>query len=573
MSLFPFLAVLICTMGALILLLVIIAHQARLQAAQPASASHAEQSRELNEAREDAQWLSEELTKSREASETELADARIRLGRIESHMRDLKEHIKQLEATYAAMQQDGEQQGQEGRDVVAEIKRFEQQIGETERQLAEARERITERKASFAVVPYRGNHATFRQPIYIECRADSVVLQPEGIVLNEADLTGPLGPGNPLAAALRAKRGYLANQAAGKANEPYPLLLVRPDGILAYYAARSAMSSWASGFGYELIESNWKLAYQPADQHLAATMSEAIEKARVEQQLVAAAAPSVYRRGSNDRPRYRVSPTRGGVIPARGAATRRRASAARGSTGNFGGLSQGSRSLSGGTHDGAGPENRALANSANASPRNAGPGTQGPVLVGPGRQAAGSGTAAAENSSHHDRPFGRPPEEEQASTDRGMASRPLGPGEWQPPEKRSPQKESLADLRGRDWGLRDASISSMAVTRPIRVDCLADRLVLVSSSGPYANREIPLGPETRDSIDLLVSAVWDHMDSWGIAGKNMYWRPILRLRVAPDAENRYTDLEGLLSGSGLTVQRVQTGRSGTRSAGVDATKR
>ena len=33
-SLFPFLAVLLCTMGALILLLVVIARQARLQAAQ-----------------------------------------------------------------------------------------------------------------------------------------------------------------------------------------------------------------------------------------------------------------------------------------------------------------------------------------------------------------------------------------------------------------------------------------------------------------------------------------------------------------------------------------------------------
>ena len=37
MSLFPFLAVLLCTMGALIVLLVVVAHQSRLQASQEAA--------------------------------------------------------------------------------------------------------------------------------------------------------------------------------------------------------------------------------------------------------------------------------------------------------------------------------------------------------------------------------------------------------------------------------------------------------------------------------------------------------------------------------------------------------
>ena len=76
------------------------------------------------------------------------------------------------------------------------------------------------------------------------------MLQPEGIELNENDFEGPLGPGNPLAAAVRAAREYMLGQKEfdPEAGEPYPMLLVRPEGITAYYAAREAMKSWGGRF-------------------------------------------------------------------------------------------------------------------------------------------------------------------------------------------------------------------------------------------------------------------------------------------------------------------------------------
>jgi hypothetical protein len=45
------------------------------------------------------------------------------------------------------------------------------------------------------------------------------------------------------------------------------------------------------------------------------------------------------------------------------------------------------------------------------------------------------------------------------------------------------------------------------------------------------------------------------MEGWGIAGKGMYWRPVLKIRVAPGAEQRFNELSYLLEGSGMTVQR------------------
>ncbi len=58
-------------------------------------------------------------------------------------------------------------------------------------------------------------------------------------------------------------------------------------------------------------------------------------------------------------------------------------------------------------------------------------------------------------------------------------------------------------------------------------------------------------------MDAFVSAVWDHMKDWGIAGRGMYWRPILKFDVASQAEPRYAEIRTLLDGSGLEVQSRQ----------------
>ena len=144
------------------------------------------------------------------------------------------------------------------------------------------------------------------------------------------------------------------------------------------------------------------------------------------------------------------------------------------------------------------------------------------------------------------------------------------PGEWQPREefasprnrdedpddkKHNKRAKSMVDKRGEDWGLRDAAHGSVAVTRPIRVECYPDRLVLVPEPGSGSPKTIPMPATTERAIDKLVSVVWEHMDSWGMAGRGMYWRPILHVAVAPGAEPRFDDLSRLLQGSGLTVQR------------------
>lgn len=529
-SLFPFLAVLICTMGALILLLVVIARQARLQAAQAAAAEAARGDEDLKREREMAQWRIEQLKTSLKKTQAQLADARLSLGHIEDHARRLRDQLARLQAAYDDLNRLGSSGAGQRSKLEAELKQMEAEVAEAQRRLAAARRAAAERPRSYAVVPYRGPHQTDRRPIYVECRAEAVILQPEGIVFRVDDFAGPLGPGNPLAAALRAAREYLLAQERfdpEQSGEPYPLLLVRPDGIAAYYAARAAMKSWASEFGYELIGEDWKIEFQSPDPQLAGVMHRAVATARVRQEQLAAAAPSHYGRPRGTR--YRASPSRGGVVPDYGSSG---------------------------------------ADDAGFQPRR----PSGP-LAGSYGSADKGGAVEGSDSGHQQ---GERTGVDRSPTQRGSLGRPGGaalrPGEWRPsgppgseaPDGQRPATgqpgrhlESLAKHRGRDWGLPDAAGGSIPISRPIRIRCDHDRLVIVPEEGLSGGKSIRLGPRTEESIDEFVSAVWEHMQSWGIAGSGMYWRPILDFHVAPDGEGRYADLQALLEGSGLRVERKQ----------------
>ena len=233
----------------------------------------------------------------------------------------MREKFSVLEKTVADLDKLDSDDNRQRSEQVEELNKLRAKIDAAKKQVTEAQLDAASRKKSYAIVPYEGPNQTYRRPIYLECRADAVVLQPEGIEFLETDFEGPLGPGNPLAAALRAVREYLlANHGFDpqRDGEPYPLLLVRPDGISAYYAARAAMTSWATEFGYELIEADWKLAYQPPDVQLAKVVQEVLVSARARQQRLIAAAPGAY--SKKPKATYRASPSRGGSVPVGGSA-------------------------------------------------------------------------------------------------------------------------------------------------------------------------------------------------------------------------------------------------------------
>jgi hypothetical protein len=147
----------------------------------------------------------------------------------------------------------------------------------------------------------------------------------------------------------------------------------------------------------------------------------------------------------------------------------------------------------------------------------------------------------------------------------------LRPGEWEPTPDVTPEKKhddqsdddkkhpkhekSLAAKRGEDWALRNAARGSVGVTRPIRVACYADRLVVTSDCDSAGDKVVAVDARGQLPIDSFISVVWEHIERWGIAGRSMYWRPVLQVSVAPGADGRFAELAARLEGSGLTVER------------------
>jgi hypothetical protein len=120
-----------------------------------------------------------------------------------------------------------------------------------------------------------------------------------------------------------------------------------------------------------------------------------------------------------------------------------------------------------------------------------------------------------------------------------------------------------AQNRGKDWALKQKPPRSIPVRRTIRVAVGKDSLAILPDSGPATagGKVIPLHGDTVESVDEFVKQVRDHIDGWGIAGTNLYWRPVVVLNVGPDGQQRASDLARLLKNSGLEIRSDETAKN------------
>jgi hypothetical protein len=92
----------------------------------------------------------------------------------------------------------------------------------------------------------------------------------------------------------------------------------------------------------------------------------------------------------------------------------------------------------------------------------------------------------------------------------------------------------------------------------VQVECDAEELRILDSSRRRVVKRVTLWSRTADSVDTLIYAVREHVETWGIAGDRMYWNPRLVLSATPDGASRREDLEALLAGSGLVTTRRES---------------
>jgi hypothetical protein len=630
-ALFPFLAVLICTMGALIVLLVLLVQQASLDAQEivkerarsqrPAVDPLAAERKVAQEKIEDEQWRQGILDQQRAGLVNELSDARLKVQHLADHIQRLQDQARTLMARAQEIDRGQEAKSPDLTADQAELAKLQAEIARRKADLEAKKKDLAKKDRSYALIPYDGPNGTKRRPIYIECSQRGVVLQPEGLILGPEDFSGPLNPGNPLDAALRAIRETWRR--SGEPGEPYPLLVVRPDGIVAYQAARQALRGWDDEFGYELVDGEKRLDYGSPNPAMQQMLVQIVGSARQRQVMLAAAMPRKFQSDDTltsfapeDQPAFQeaISAARasGGLPNGNGEFSGGGSVAAGGynSGGNGpGGLNGGTGQQGLGTGQGTGPNAQLVANragqggsafaggqgtgnyagnggagtaaTANGATGNypAGNGSTNVAGGTPGGNAASGGTSPGRNAVASGQAGGG----QANSAQYGSAGQTSGAGQGSTgqqsgvasggspnsggnPSSGAPSISATATKnnqarnaarQGSNWGLPGAQGRTTAVTRPIRVVCLPDKIVVVPERGDdRAASVIPVSAELQPAeVEAFVKAVQKHLDAWGPAMTNGYWKPVLQVEVSRAAEPQFETLQSLLQGSGFDLQR------------------
>ena len=524
-SLFPFLAVLICTLGVLIVMLVMAAKSADVDARNSQAEDDAlQQSRieALESARDVHLARIEGLKLVRPEAVDRLDDARTNRSYLEDEIRKLKREFKRVGDELVEL----DRQSQETTPQINEypeqenielIKRLKQEIELSKTKLEAKRETAKQTgPAKYVIMPHKGSGGTFRRPIFIECTQDAITLQPSGIELAKSEFIPPLQPGNMLDSALLAIREYWQRyDLAGTDGSPYPLIVVRPDGAETFVLARKAMKSWDDEFGYELVESGISLEFGRKDLELEKEVKDAIEEARRRQRIQMARTMAINHRaaagrygGRNSRPGLMASGPKGGFV-----------------------------SNASGVDD----------LSANDQPKSdtfvtkvSSPTARTESNNSFSTKQSGRSNNASPSSSTHD--SGSPNSAANSANPNGES----GNLPFQNPYA----DQSLAKKRGPNWALPTQTPGATAYVRPIRIVCRSNVLEIYQGS---KSTLIQMPGATSKAVGPMIDEIWKQIDAWGIPGANAYWKPQLKFQIAEGGRERFLQLKGLLYKSGLTV--------------------
>jgi hypothetical protein len=575
-------------MGALLVVLVAVSRTAReraLRASAAVTASDAIEDPKLRQTLAQIKNYQSLLTHARSEIEKKLREDQKRMSHFEGHMRKLQDRLIELqlaERELAALEMDHYDDYEQAR---RDLQRLEKLIADTQQAIESQKQNERGRKKSYALVPYEGPNGTLRRPIHIECRDGALFLQPEGVQITRDDLRPPLGAGNPLAAALRAARDHYVRlnplEGRNRDSEPYPLIAVRPSGLDVYNLAQRALQSADFDFGYELFEEDSEIKYQPPDPQLAVVEQQAIDQARIRQQVLAAAAPRAFRHtGLAASGRFEVDdePSMGfGVAAPPGGA----------------GMESGSGEFVDEVPTDGSPADNAGGNIEGNEPQDAdhqyagaeatlrgAAGTRGPDPIGRSESSAvsvheqdinvaraGVATGSASDGAGAVLP---------SVDDEAMSNVAISTGSRPPASIENASKAAKSQpIRGKDWAFRQKNPRDVPISRTISVVVRKNQLAVLSDearsrSRRLAGKTIQVPGDTAESIDELVRVVHEQIDSWGIAGDGLCWKPVLALHVGPDGHRRAEDIARLLKDSGLETRLAATATH-TSQDGIRAT--
>lgn len=559
-SLFPFLAVLLCAMGALILLLLVMSRQIRETAvakratssspvAAPAGPPAAVSAATIT-IREPAlpappdpnielrQRLAIATTRRDEALR-DVERLRLAIARRKDAARSAQERSDAAAFDVQAARERLAAREAELRDREAERRRLLAEVRQAEGTLARVRQAAEAAEPKVSIVPYDGRSGTARRPILIECRGEVIRFVPEDVRLTASDVADFLPDYNPLLAGATAVRAYWQEIDGPGSPRPYILLLVHEDGVAAYYAARALLRSVGSETGYELVTDDLNLSVPKVDPTAQAVCRDAVLEALNHRTEVLA---EVARRSRNE-PLLPPGPF------------------------NADPFGDGPPFGHGGAGSGAPAFSRLPAQQGNFAPPGA------PVPESPGRVVtADAGEPLPPTLSESDVP---PPRRlsEIFPPDRGMSE--IAPPSRNMSESRAsrrsvmaqavpsletPASPSLEDEMAEEWpdfgrsaaGKKrwgaSAPTASISLERPLPVVVTEDSIA-VGGQPPIPVTE----GVTRETVGAVLDAVEREAATWGRSPGQFYWSPRLRASVRPGGTAHYDRLKKLLAGTGLTA--------------------
>src|SRR6516225_7232864 len=208
---FPFLAVLLCAMGSLILLLLIFDRRAkvvaRAKAQENAAQAAAKKAKTVHSDDEDWKRKIHQLHELLVQQQLELQNQlRAILGNKAATAQRLKDEEKEIRSLHKAI---GEQKAdldkkrtelairrgvlakasEQEKAAQKDLERFARELDQLERTLYDLQAVKRRDKETYSLVPYHGKRGANRKPIYVECTAYSLVFHPGGKSLSPLSMT------------------------------------------------------------------------------------------------------------------------------------------------------------------------------------------------------------------------------------------------------------------------------------------------------------------------------------------------------------------------------------------------
>jgi hypothetical protein len=588
-QLFPFLAVLVCVMGSLILLLLVTARRMRVVAVAKARAAmmlsaddhrpllpeFAEDDapqllptddvaspapswsvRDRSEARRLTEQLErdwrqrvESLRDSRDVRTQAIIRQKLLASGVQKRIDELKSELQQLQTEYGQLTGQMSAANLQPATGLRERVQLEEQIAQLRQRLKQLEDLRQNNNGKFAVVPFDGKSGTTRRPILIECTATGIRFVAEDVTLKPSDIAGFSEAYNPLLAGSSALVNYwkqwnLDHPQDDAAADPYVLLLVRPSGTVAYYIAMRMLSPMKQPHGYELIAEDLPIAVPPSEPGAKAACEAAIQRTLAERQQIV----NAVRGGPVDSILNTVRQPMGKPRPPAGK-----------SEFNL---------------DDVGPESNLVGSRSWESPERFGGQEhrrrrEPDVILSPGEPPQ----TLSHESTKQAAPVPSPP----PAGNRRVAEPSPGPqlspdiDDQQPypsfaqARKRSGQSRDLPyeHLQRRRWGPHDPG-ASIGVEKPvvIRVDAqhliVADEVII----------NVPLGASRTDVFDRLLTVIDRQAQTWGKPGSGFFWVPSLKFVISPGGNQTYERIVPLVTKCGLsssaefTLDQVQPVQGG-----------